>query len=74
MNQSIAELAIAEMVRAINIWLEASGQTMRVLSSDIVFTHTKDANGRPTFILAFREETPAPVNNGWLHRTMRNCQ
>ena len=74
MNQSIAELAIAEMVRAINIWLEASGQTMRVQPRDITVTHIEDANGRPAFILAFREETSAPAagNVGQPYSTMRN--
>lgn len=72
MNQSIAEAAIVEMVRAINIWLQAAGHATRVLPRDITITHLEDANGRPAFILAFREETSAAV--GRPYSTMRNHQ
>lgn len=72
MNQSIAEAAIVEMVRAINIWLRAAGHPMRVLPSDIVITHL-ERDGRPAFILAFQEKMSAPVGNaGQPYSTMRN--
>lgn len=71
-NQSVAEAAIVEMVRAINIWLKATGHPMRVLPSDIVVTHL-ERDGHPAFVLAFREEMSAPVGNvGRPYSTMRN--
>lgn len=74
MNQSIAEAAIVQMVRAINIWLQAAGHPTRVLPRDIEVLHV-ERDGHAVFILAFREETPAPdvaVGKPYSTMTMRN--
>lgn len=72
MNQSIAEAAIVQMVRAINIWLQAAGHPTRVLPRDIEVFHV-ERDGHAAFVLAFREETPASdANVGRPYSNMRN--
>lgn len=51
-----AEEAISLLVRSINAWLAATGQTSRVEARDITVTRLRDNTGRPAFILAFREK------------------
>lgn len=54
------EAAILVVAAAVNLWLVATGSTVRVTTRDITVTQLNAADGRPMFVMAFGEQPQEP--------------